>query len=125
MGKSRSNRALRPAAEKVRDKGGPSTARWALAVSVFSLVVSGSTLYFNYVKPFAPLVTLGGPVFQLGLAASENTATTTNGGPEFDPIPRRILAIIFRCAPVGAGTSFIRSGRAIIMTDSREGCGRR
>ena len=70
-------------------------ARAAFAVSLLSLLISGITLYYNYLAPFSPLVTIGGPVFQIGLAAPGNTSAIAALSPEFDPVPNRILAIIF------------------------------
>jgi len=70
-------------------------AKVALTVSTLSLLIAGAALFFNFLAPFAPLVTVGGPVFQLGAAAPENTLAGRSNGPEFDPQQNRILAVVF------------------------------
>lgn len=94
MGRTKGKQAS-PVAAKSDAGGQPWTAKLALAVSALSLAISGLTLYFNYLAPFGPLVSVGGPVFQLGIAAPENTAANAPSPPDFDPIPRRILAVVF------------------------------
>ena len=83
--------SLPSSSDKVRT---PWTSVWAFRVSVMALIVSALTLYFTYLAPFDPLVTVGGPVFQFGAAAPENLDISLGTGPDFDPLPNRVLAFI-------------------------------
>ena len=66
----------------------------ALPVSLLSLAVSGATPYYNYFAAFAPLVTVGGPVFQFDKAAPTNLDAARGSGPEFDPVSGRVIGAI-------------------------------
>ena len=63
----------------------------ALIISVISLGVSLVSTYYALFAPFAPVLTVGGPVLQFGNATSENVDARNAVGPEFDPRPGRVL----------------------------------
>jgi hypothetical protein len=65
-----------------------------IVISVLALGVSGFTLYINYLAQFAPLITVGGPVYQFAKAAPTALDLDTTNNEEFDPLRDRLLAAI-------------------------------
>jgi hypothetical protein len=60
-------------------------------VALVSLCVAILGLYFSWLAPFRPLITVGGPVFQFGVMAPSNAAAANANTAEFDPQKSRVL----------------------------------